>query len=398
MPSRPVAFAIAAAAGTAILTAASAPAPLYPTYQRLWHFSTFTLTVVFAVYVATLLVALLAVGALSDRVGRRLVASASLLVLAVGMLVFAGADGTGALIAARVLQGLAVGAATGTLTAMIVDAAPTARSGSIVSSAVPSLGIAVGAVLAGGLVEYAPLPRQLVFWVLAAVDLALAALVWRVGERSEDRPVPRESLLRSLLPTAGLPREVRSTFLALLPLICAAWALAGLYLSLGSSVIGGVLGVQDHFVVGVVLAVFFVAGTAGTALASTVPERLRSVAGAAVLAAGVGVTTAATLLGALPLYAVGSAIAGIGYGATFRHIIDALGREAPGHQRGQVFATMYIVSYAAFSVPALGAGLAAGVWGLQRTAVAYGALVVALVAVAALVHFHAGKRTAAVTG
>ncbi|WIB67593.1 MFS transporter [Curtobacterium sp. MCBD17_035] len=357
MPSRPVAFAIAAASGTAILTAASAPAPLYPTYQRLWHFSTFTLTVVFAVYVAALLVALLTVGALSDRVGRRPVASASLLVLAVGMLVFAGADGTAALIAARVLQGLAVGAATGTLTAMIVDAAPTSRSGSIVSSAVPSLGIAVGAVLAGGLVEYAPLPRQLVFWVLAAVDLALAALVWRVGERSEDRPVPRESLLRSLLPTAGLPREVRPTFLALLPLICAAWALAGLYLSLGSSVIGGVLGVQDHFVVGVVLAVFFVAGTAGTALASTVPERLRSVAGAAVL-----------------------------------------GREAPGHQRGQVFATMYIVSYAAFSMPALGAGLAAGVWGLQRTAVAYGALVVALVVVAALVHLRAGKRTAAATG
>ena len=45
---------------------------------------------------------------------------------------------------------------------------------------------------------------------------------------------------------------------------------------------------------------------------------------------------------------------------------------------------MYIVSYLAFSVPALAAGLAVERFGLKPTAVAYGALDVALVLIAAV--------------
>lgn len=63
--------------------------------------------------------------------------------------------GTGGLIAARIVQGVAVGAATGTTTAMIMDSGPNPRLSSILSSAVPSLGVAIGAVLAGALVEFA---------------------------------------------------------------------------------------------------------------------------------------------------------------------------------------------------------------------------------------------------
>ena len=55
---------------------------------------------------------------------------------------------------------------------------------------------------------------------------------------------------------------------------------------------------------------------------------------------------------------------------------------APAAQRGQVFATMYIVSYVAFSVPALAAGLAVERFGLESTAVTYGLVDVALVLVA----------------
>ncbi|MEU0093216.1 hypothetical protein [Kribbella sp. NPDC006257] len=45
---------------------------------------------------------------------------------------------------------------------------------------------------------------------------------------------------------------------------------------------------------------------------------------------------------------------------------------------------MYIVSYSAFSVPALVAGLAAQRFGLESTAVAYGVLEVALILIAAV--------------
>ena len=382
MPARPLSFFIAGAAGTATLAAASAPSPLYPVYQRLWGFSAFTLTLIFAVYVFALLAALLTIGSLSDRVGRRPVASGALVLLTLGMVLFAVAGGPGDLMTARIVQGLAVGAATGTTTAMIMDAAPDPRLGSVVSSAVPSLGIAIGAVLAGALVEFAPLPRQLVFWVLAVVYLSLAALVWRVPESITTEPTSHQPVWRSLLPSASLPPGTRPVFLALLPSIAATWALGGLYLSLGSSILRAVLDVDSHFIVGVVLAVFFTAGAAGPAASAALPRRHREWLSYAALALGVLVTMLAMQLSALPLYVVGSVVAGLGFGASFRLAVDAIGEAAPTAQRGEVFATMYIVSYLAFSVPALAAGLAVGRFGLEPTAVAYGALEIALVLVA----------------
>ncbi len=382
MFSRPASFVVAAAAGTAILTAASAPSPLYPIYQRLWGFTAFTLTVIFAVYVFALLAALLTVGSLSDRVGRRPVASAALGLLALGMLLFAIAEGTGGLMIARIVQGLAVGAATGTTTAMIMDSAPNPRSGSIVSSAVPPLGIAIGAVLAGALVEFAPRPRQLVFWILAVVHLLLAGLVWLISERSRPDSTSRESIWRSLRPSAGLPPGTRPAFFALLPSIGATWALAGLYLSLGSSVLRTVLDVHSHFVVGIVLGVFFAAGASGAVVSTALTPRLQEWLGSGSLILGVLVTIVAMLMNALPLYVLGSVVAGLGFGAAFRFAVNALDEAAPAARRGQVFATMYIASYLAFSVPALAAGLAVERFGLKPTAVTYGASEVALVLIA----------------
>jgi predicted MFS family arabinose efflux permease len=382
--SRPLSFLVAGTAGAATLTAASAPSPLYPVYQRLWGFSTFTLTLIFAVYVFALLLALLTVGSLSDRVGRRPVASAALVLLAAGMVLFATAGGTGGLLAARIVQGFAVGAATGTTTAMIMDTAPDQRVGSVVSSAAPPFGIAVGAVLAGGLVEYAPLPRQLVFWVLGAAYLALAALVWLVREQPRPTQEHQESLWRSLLPKAALPPATRPVFLALLPSIGAVWALGGLYLSLGSSILRTVLSVQNHFLVGAVLGVFFAAGAAGPVLTAALPPQRRAPFGFGSLFLGVVVTLVALHTGTLPLYVVGCLVAGLGFGATFRSAVDALGAVAPADHRGEVFATMYTASYLAFSVPALAAGLAVGRFGLETTALTYGALEVVLVLLAAV--------------
>ncbi|MGI8547794.1 MAG: MFS transporter [Gemmatimonadaceae bacterium] len=275
---------------------------------------------------------------------------------------------------------------------MIMDSGPNPQFGSIVSSAVPSLGIAIGAVLAGALVEFAPLPRQLVFWILAVVYLVLAALVWLIPERARPESATRESLWRSLLPSAGLPTATRPVFFALVPSISATWALGGLYLSLGSSVIATVLDVHSHFVVGLVLGAFFIAGMAGTVLSAVLPPQLREWFGYATLTLGVLVTVAAMLISALPLYVVGSVIAGLGFGAAFRFAVNALVEVAPMAQRGQVFATMYIVSYVAFSVPALAAGLAVEQFGLKPTAVAYGAMEIALILIAAVAGLVQARR------
>jgi hypothetical protein len=53
---------------------------------------------------------------------------------------------------------------------------------------------------------------------------------------------------------------------------------------------------------------------------------------------------------------------------------------------------MYIVSYVAFSVPALAAGLAVGRFGLEPTAVAYGAVDIALVVIATIAGIVQARR------
>src|SRR3982074_3474158 len=95
--------------------AASAPTPLYVVYQRMWGFSSATVTLIFAIFVFGLLCTLLVFGALSDYVGRRPVLLAGVVLEAVGVLLFLFAGNAGMLMAARLVQGVATGLVLPTL-------------------------------------------------------------------------------------------------------------------------------------------------------------------------------------------------------------------------------------------------------------------------------------------
>src|SRR5271163_600926 len=75
---------------TAMTFAASgaAPTPLYHEYQEHFGLTPFTITIIFAAYVLSLLFALLTVGSLSDYIGRRPAILAALLVNAAAMIMF----------------------------------------------------------------------------------------------------------------------------------------------------------------------------------------------------------------------------------------------------------------------------------------------------------------------
>ena len=120
-------FGVLVFANVLLMASTSAPSPIYPLYLERWGFSVTILTVVFAVYVAGLVGALLTVGSLSDHLGRRPVLVASLLVAAVGTAIFWAAGGVFSLMLARVVQGIATGTATGALAAGLVDFSPEGR-------------------------------------------------------------------------------------------------------------------------------------------------------------------------------------------------------------------------------------------------------------------------------
>jgi hypothetical protein len=99
---------------------------------------------------------------------------------------------------------------------------------------------------------------------------------------------------------------------------------------------------------------------------------------AALLAVGTIGTLAAIGAGSGSLAAVGTVVAGIGFGAAGLGTFGTMAALSRPTERGAVFALTYVVSYLAFSVPAVVAGVAANVVGLGPTATVYGGVVAAL--------------------
>src|SRR3569623_2634947 len=156
-----------------ILAGTIAPTPLYGVYQAAWGFSPITITVVFGIYAVAVLSALLTAGALSDHVGRRPVLLVATLVQAVAMLLFATAGGVPELIVARVIQGLATGAAMGAVGAGLLDI--DRQKGTIANAVGPMTGTATGGLLSRLMIHYLPAPTHLGYLQQQGVIQAQAA-------------------------------------------------------------------------------------------------------------------------------------------------------------------------------------------------------------------------------
>jgi MFS family permease len=375
--SRSTAFWILAVVLCALLFASSVPSPLYVVYQQQWDFSAITLTGVFAVYALALLGALLVVGSISDHIGRRPTLLAALLVEIVAMLAFAGAEGVGALFAARTLQGLATGTAMGAISAALLDLQPRSnpRLGALTGAVAPMMGLALGALSAGLLVDHGPDPTRLVFWLLLAAFVLAVLAVLAIPET-----VSADGAWRGALrPRLGVPRSLRAPFLAAIPCLVATWALGGLILSLGGSLTAGVLGQSSHLAAG--LPIFIMAGVSAVMAVRLRETSARATARGGLIALIAGVVVALAVESNL-LFLVGGAIAGLGFGPAFAGVFRMLSGLAPVDQRAALISSVLTVSYLAFSLPAIAAGAAVTDLGLRETAEIYGASLIGLAVLA----------------
>lgn len=391
---RPAGFAVVTAILVLFQAASSAPAPLYVVYQRQWGFSPATLTVIFAVFAFGLLSSLLVLGALSDHVGRRPVLAAAIGLEAAALLLFLLARDVTMLLLARVVQGVATGMVLPALGATLVDFGPPHAPGraAVVNGVVPVGGMALGALVCGALVQYAPGPTHLV-WALLLGAMVLAFLaVLLLPESSARQP----GAMRSLTPRLSVPARLRGDVRALFPVIVASWALGGLYLSLGPTVAAAVFGIANHFFGGLVVTLLCGTGAATAFALSRARGVLVARISVTMLAIGTAVTLAGTCTGSVAAAIAGTVLAGIGYGAsglaTFGALARLAGPAGPAGaagpsgaagpvgpaERGGLFAVAYTVAFLAFSLPAVAAGYAATVAGLHVTVTVYSSLVIAI--------------------
>ncbi|PMU85729.1 MFS transporter [Pseudomonas veronii] len=354
------------------LAASSAPTPLYHLYQEGLHFSSGMLTLVFGVYALSLLAALLTVGSLSDHLGRKPVIFAALALNMLAMLLFINESGVAWLIAARTLQGFATGMATAVLGAALLDT--DRQQGPLVNSVAPLLGMACGAMGSSLLVEFAPLPTQLIYWTLLALMLGQAMYVWRLPETVSRIP----GALASLRPTLHVPPQARRALWLSLPVDVAVWAMGGFYLSLAPSLVRAATGSTSNLIGGGLVAVLTLSGALMIFSLRNRPAHKVLRLGASLLAVGVALILVAVHSASLPLFFIATLIAGSGFGAGFLGALRSVVPLALPHERAGLMSAFYVLSYLAFCLPSLLAGNLIRSFGLIATTDGYGVVLIML--------------------
>jgi MFS family permease len=374
MVNRWQAFWIVAATFGLFLFAAAAPSPLYAVYAAHWHFSAIALTAVFAVYAIALLVALLFTGSLSDSIGRRPVILAALAIQLASILMFILASSIEWLFAARIAQGIATGIATSALAASFVDLQPPDRPtlGSTVNSATPILGLGLGALASAAVVQYAPDPLHLIYWLMLVGFVAAGVAIVLIPEPATTRRALQ------LAPRVGVEPAVRPAFIAALPSLIAGWGVGGFYLSLGPSLALQLAGSTNRILGGLAIAVL--AGVGAVSIIAVRAWRANRAMrwGAVAQAAGLALTVAAVAASSPLLFFVGTAVTGVGFGVAWLGVLRSLVGLASATGRGALIAAIFIVAYLAFSLPAVVAGYGVTRIGLHNAALWYGGAVLIL--------------------
>ncbi|QJU55530.1 MFS transporter [Herbiconiux sp. KACC 21604] len=392
LPRRRLGFALTGAASTLMLTGASAPSPFYPELEERLGIGAIGVTVAFAIYAVALLIALLTVGSISDHLGRRPVIAVGFVLLAVAVLMLWRADSGGVLYLARVVQGLASGALISTLSATIADFAPPARpqNATLLNTLAPMGGLALGTIIAGVLLQTVADAATWTFVPLAVAYLLIAALIFTVLETS-----PRErGWMAALRPRASVPAAARKLFGVSVPIVLAGWATGGLFFSLGPSIVHAELGVSSELGAALVVGVLPASGAVAAFALYRRRPIVPAVYGAVALAAGTAIMLLALVLGSLPVYVVAVVVAGTGFGTAFMGTIGSLVPLTTQHERAELFAALYIVSYLSFGVPAVIAGLLTSAIGLHLTVLLYGAVVALAAGVASVLRARTGTVAA----
>ncbi|GAA4168168.1 MFS transporter [Gryllotalpicola koreensis] len=338
--------------------------PLLLMYENRDHYSALTVNVFLGVYVLGLAPALLISGSLSDRHGRRPVMLIGIAAAIAGSALLAlGPLGPGFLAAGRLLSGITVGVAMSVGNAWIkeLSGAPYGNAdrgaGARRAALAFTLGSGGGAVVAGLLAQWGPLPQILPFLLHIAVTLPFAFVIARLPETQRGGGVAGPWWRQLAIPSAGHRRFLRVVAVAA-PWIFAAAGIGYGYLP---TALRGVTGSW-----GLVFATAATAVALGTSsLMQPIAKRLHSADSArglssAVLVIVVGLAVVAVAIWQQSVWIglVANLLLGAGIGiALVSGLLEVQAIAGPKDLAG-LTGVFYAIAYAGFLTPALIAAVA----------------------------------------
>jgi hypothetical protein len=160
--------------------------------------------------------------------------------------------------------------------------------------------------------------------------------------------------------------------------------MGGFYGSLGPSLVRRISGSSSHVYAGAPLFVLAACAGFGVLLLMHAPPRTLTLLGLGSLFVGVGVTLLAAV-SSTPAFFLATVVAGVGFGCAFQGAFRSVAMTAGPSERAGVLSVLFVISYVAFGVPAIAAGVLVEETGdIMTTARYYGAGVMTLAALAFL--------------
>jgi MFS family permease len=359
----------------AAFAAVGSTVPLFNIYRAEDGFSNAGISLTVVAYSGATLTTLLVLGRLSNHLGRRPTSIASLCLLLLGCLLLLNVHVIGILIVGRLLMGLGAGLASSSITSYIVDAAPArpAWLASVASSQTVMLGLAVGALGSGALVQFGPWPREFIYLVVACVLLLCVALL----AVSAETVVRTPGAWRSLRPRGRVPARVSHLLPVAAAVFLATWSTGAFYQAFVPALVQDQLHSRSPLIIGLVFAAYM----GSSALGAPLGGRFTSAAGQRVgmvvfLAGWIGIITSIAT-GTLVLFIAATVAAGASQGIAISAATRGLLNGSTLADRARIFTAIYLLCYSGAAVPALISGQLSNTFSLPQIALAYGALALA---------------------
>jgi MFS family permease len=354
------------------------PTPLYVLYQQRDHFSSFVVTVLFAVYAVGVVLSLFFAGHVSDWVGRKKVLVPALLLEAAAAVLFLVSTTVPELFIARLVSGVGIGMITATATAYLselhVSHRPSGELGraELVATAANLGGLGLGTLVSGVLAQYIAGPlttSYAVFLVLLLVSAAAVAVVPETVSREPRVYRPQR---------VTVPELARAHYFAAGAASFASLATLGLFTSLAPAFIAGTLHLPSRALAGAVAFLVFTAAALTQILFRRMQTRRQLAVGIGLMSAGLVVVTVSMFVVSLPVFLVGGIAAGAGMGVLFKGAVSTVAALASSTSRGEALAGLFLAGYIGLVVPVLLLGVATQFVPTQLALLGFSAVIIAV--------------------
>jgi len=349
----------------------------YPLYASEWGLTHTATTAIFAVFPIVVVAVLLFSGGISDYIGRRSTILIGLSSSLLGAALFAIAPSVLWVFVGRAFIGLGVGLCAGPAAAALLEfsAAGQETRASSINTVAQAVGIVLATIVGGALIQYAPYPTHLNFWVLLIVLAILFAFAWFLP-----RPVSNQALGRWQPKLPSVPRGIRKIFAVSAIAAGSGYAIGGLMMSLGAQIVRDLVGSDNVLVNGVAIALFALAAGLVAIPGKRLTPRAAITVGGISSIVGTALLALSTARRALPIFVAAATAGGIGFSLMYLGGLSLINASAPADRRGGVLSVLYSVAFATQAIIVLLLGATATTWGLGL-AVDLGAVAIAVLSI-----------------